>query len=188
MKKIGLKQNNQESTLLKLNSHKVKLPIWIDEIQEVLHISSAQNKDILINNIDYYIKNADPVSLSSDFMYDRNTYEAKYFLRDGYIHSSLEDDYLVIIFTSVPITEEGDILLQEEIHLIEALVWYNVKEYLWRAMMRNPNQYAQLYQLAEREWIYYSINAKTASIFPKNKDELKALRNKYLRIISNVKI
>ena len=52
-------------------------------------------------------------------------------------------------------------------------------------MMEKMNKERQ--ELADREWSYYAINAKTASIFPKNEDTLRRILNKFARIIPNVK-
>lgn len=188
LKKIGIKQNNQYTSILLLANNKIKLPEWIDEIQKVLYIGNVTDKESIENNMNNYIVNASPMTMSTNFMTERNTIDYKYFIRDGYIHSSIKEGYIIVVHTSVPITSEGDILIQEEINLIEALVWYNVTEYLWTAMVRSPQQYAGLYQIANEKWSYYAINAKTASIFPKNEDELKGFRNKFMKILPNLYI
>lgn len=121
------------------------------------------------------------------FIQNRTTNWYQYLIRDEYLHTNIDKGTLIIIYSSIPIDENGEPLIPQEINLIEAIVWYNVKELLWTVMMKNPNQFSALYQKAEQEWSYYSIQAKTASIFPKNEDSMINLRNKYMKLLPHLK-
>lgn len=188
LKLMGLKQNNITDKLLYIDNNKVKLPVWIDSIEKVFYLNNVTDEDSFNNNKDYYINTASPMSLVSEFINERNTTDYKYIIRNGYIHTNIENGYIYLIYTSIPIDENGDPFIEDEINLINALVWYNVQEYMWKATVRNPQQFSAIYQEAKREWGYYSVNAKTASIFPKNEDSIRAFKNKHLRILPNENI
>ena len=187
LKKIGIRQNNEYTSVLYLESNKVKLPEWIDEIQQVLYLD-AVNSDDIEEQLIYYINKAKPMSLVSNFIHDRNTYDYKYLMRDGYLHSNISTGYIIIIYTAIALDENNEPLIDDEINLIEAIVWYNIMQFMWQATIRNPQSFSPIYAEAQRQWGYYAINAKTASIMPKNEDELRGLFKKYLSLLPNLKV
>ncbi len=188
LKLIGIKSDDTFYLIIPITDTKVKLPSWIDNIERVLYIN---NKDVTLEDIDgdlnYYLSDAENVSLTDKFILDRETNDTKYIIKGNYLHINKNNGYLIVIYTALSLDEEGEPLIEDEVNLIEALVWFNVKELLWQLTIKNPSQYAALSQKAESEWRYYSVNAKTASIFPKNKDSLINLRNTYLKILPNFK-
>ncbi len=175
-------------SVLEVENYIVKLPTWIDSVERVIYPKGAENNNSIEENINYYLDHGQPMSLTDNILHERKTIDYKYFIRNGHLHTSIKNGYIILIYTSIPIDENGDIIIEDEIHLIDAVVWYNVKEYLWQAMVRSPNQYSKLYAYADSQWGYYAINAKTASIFPKNEDALRGLRNKYMKLLPNLKV
>lgn len=157
--------------------------MWVDSIEAVYYLPSTYNIDEIKDNIEKSINSAHNVSLSSSFFNERQTVDYKYLIRKNYIHTNINTGNLIIIYKSIPLDENAEPLIEEEVNLIEALVWFNIKEYLWQVTMKNPNQFASLLQKAENEWSYYAIQAKTSNIFPKNEDSLRHLRNKYMSIL-----
>ena len=188
MKLIGLKQDDNYYAILPIENKKVKLPLWIDNIEKVLYIPDGITINEIENDLNTYITKGLPVSQSSNFIADRQSDDYKYLLRNNYLHTNLDKGSFIILYNSIPIDENGEPLFNDDIHLIMALVWYNIKQYLWLVTIKNPNQFSQLFQKAEKEWSYYSINAKTENIFPNNEDSLKHLRNKYMKILPNLKV
>lgn len=185
---MGIKQNNEVVSLLYVEENKTKLPEWCEQVNQVLY-SGISDLDTILDNQDYYIDNSYPVALTEQLHFNnRISYDYKYFIRDNYIHTTIDEGYIFVVYNSLPLDEKGEPRIEDEVNLINAIVWYNITRLLWKATVRNPGQYSQLYQKAEQEWGYYAVNAKTASIFPKNEDELKGLRNKFLYLFPNVKI
>lgn len=185
MKLIGIKQTDEYYVVLPITNNKVKLPSWWDEIYRVLLINTQDNITAIEEDLQGYIDNGIPVSRVDNFINNRETTDYQYLVRGNYIHTNATKGNLIIIYNAIPIDEAGEPLIPEEINLIEAITWYNIKEYLWNVTIMNPNQYSQLFKKAEIEWSYYSIQAKTASIFPKNEDSMKSLLNRYLKLLPN---
>jgi len=157
--------------------------MWVDSIEAVYYLPSTYDVDKITDNIENSINSASNVSLSSSFFNERQAVDYKYLVRKNYVHTNINTGNLIVTYKSIPLDENAEPLIEEEVNLIEALVWFNIKEYLWQVTMRNPNQFASLLQKAETEWSYYAIQAKTSSIFPKNEDSLRYLRNKYMSIL-----
>ena len=188
MKLIGLKQDDNYYAVLPISDGKVKLPSWVDSIEQVLYIPKNVTISDIENKLQYYINTGISISQSDNFIVDRQSNDYKYLLRNNYLHTNLTDGNLIVLYNAIPIDENGEPLFNDDIHLIKALVWYNIKQYLWLVTIKNPNQFSSLFQKAEQEWSYYSINAKTESIFPNNEDSLKHLRNKYMKLLPNLKV
>ena len=183
LKLIGIKQDNEYYLVLSIKDNKVKLPSWYDDILKVYWLSNDKTIEEIEENLQYYIDIAQPLSRTESFINNRHTTDKQYIIRNNYVKTNIDTGKLIIIYTAIPIDEEGMPIVPTEINLIEALVWYNIKEYLWQMTIRNPNQYSSLFQKAEQEWSYYSIQAKTTSIFPKNEDDLNRIRNKYMKLL-----
>jgi len=188
LKLIGIKQQEEYYLVSSITDNKVLLPEWVDSIDKVLYLENNKTVSEIEQNLSYNIDIAKPMSQVDSFINNRHTTEGLYLIRNNYLHTNLSKGNLIILYSSIPIDEEGNPLIENEIHLIEAIIWYNIKEILWGLTIRNPNQYSALLQKAEREWSYYSIQAKTASIFPKNEDSMLHLRNKFMKLLPNFNV
>mgnify|MGYP007068283207 CR=1 FL=1 len=186
LKLIGMKQTDEYYLIKAIDStQKIKLPEWLDSIEKVVWVSQDYRIDEIETNILDFSSRALLVPRTEELITERDMYSYQYLIRGNYLYTNAKVGYFIIIYNSIPIDELGEPLIPEEIQLIEALVWFNVKELLWQLTVRNPGQYSGLFQKAEQEWGYYSINAKTASIFPKNEDVKYYLQNKYLKLLPN---
>lgn len=186
MKLIGIKQTDEYYLVLPIENNKVKLPLWLDQIDRVILVTNQDKITAIEEDLHGYINSGISMSRVESFVNnDRETIDYKYLVRGNYIHTSTSKGNLIVLYNAIPLDEKGEPLIPEEVNLIEAIVWFNVKEYLWNVTIMNPNQYSQLFKKAETEWSYYSIQAKTASIFPKTQDSMNTLLNKYLKILPN---
>jgi len=162
------------------------IPAWVSKIDSVVLLSTTATLVEIIKNKEDYTKgvklslvdnNGKPVSMT--------TTENQYTVTGRMIKTNVKTGVVKAECLSIPLSPEGEPTIPEEIHYINAVMWYITYKYLWRATLNNPQMYAQIAQKAEQEWYFYNKAAKSNALI-QTEDGLRKLVTNYLRLLPNL--
>lgn len=187
--KIGAVEGNfiPMYAYLIINDYQARLPQFL---QSIINVSFVTTETELISNTDelaqkerYYMSTALETwhkDFNSPDTYSNNK-GYRYKINNGYMTTTFKEGIVEIAFTSFPVDEAFEPMIQENVYTIEAVVWYITKQTLYRMWMANP-MYQAHFEYAERQWNFYVNSAKTSVVIP-NEDGRVALADKFLRIL-----
>lgn len=113
---------------------------------------------------------------SNDFTSDLN-----YVVTQGYIKLNKPDGYLMVVYSAIPLDEEGFPLVPDGISYIEALYWYVTMKLLYPGWKEGRVRDAVYYD-ARRSWNFYCKQAYGNALMPEG-DMLESIKNTWLRLV-----
>lgn len=111
-----------------------------------------------------------------------NTYTYK--VDNGWIISSIKDDYIDIVYEAFPIDEYGLPLLPDDQSFLNALKYFIIERLDYRSW-RKGKIADKVYQKSEQERVFYIAQASTKSKVPMTEDEYEVLKNISSRLVKH---
>jgi len=178
-------------SIVSVDNYRAKLPEWLHKLNEVRFLTTDTLDNITDEQLAQLNTSAfqmttvlDTFDSSSNHDNIGNSMGYRYVLKNGYIHTTFEKGIIEISYDAMPMDTDMTPLVPDNVHYINAVMWFIVKSYLWKLMVRDV-KYQTLFDYADSQWNFYVNSAATKAKIP-GKDGLQALMNKFLRIVPNL--
>jgi len=172
--------------IVHISNYVAILPAWLVEVHNVRLIDFS-NELVTddIHTVDLS-KSIPFVDISGRSKQPSTTnYELQYKKEDKQLRTNVQIGNIIVDCKSIPLDEYAEPTIVEEPYYIDAVVWYVVKNMMWRAMMRNPAKYQSIFQVADRNSQFY-MRAANAKQHIGTEDSLRGMRNKYLKLLPDL--
>lgn len=188
LNKVGTRTAlHRETQRFEFSDYTLRLPYWLKRIDDVRYYTNADT--IADIEDDELAAEATTLPVSNIHGDEKSpsmtTSELQYLVEDGVLRINLKEGVLRMECRSIPIDQRQEPLIPEEVHFIDAAVWYIVHKYLWQGVIRNPSKYMQMFQMAKQEYLASMRIAKTRQI-DTGQDALAKLNNRYLKHLPDV--
>lgn len=178
---IGNKSILQTKVIVKdISAYRTSLPSDAVDIDQVRKVDTTDTYDVPIPmrsatdnyHIGYSSQNDTYRGTLTDFTYD---------VRHGVIYTSFDEGQIEIAYSGLPFTENGNLLLPDDINIIKAVESYIKQEHL-RPLWEIGKIPDKVMNKAEEEYCFYVAKAQTKSL---NIDQRQALSSSLTRLYGN---
>ena len=107
--------------------------------------------------------------------------EIKYFIKPGYVSTSIENGYLKVNYDALVLDEDGYPMMPDMISYVEAVYWYIAMKLKYPEYL-NGRLNREIYYDIQRSWNFYCKQAYGESLMPNN-DEMEAISNEWNKLI-----
>ena len=104
-----------------------------------------------------------------------------FYIQDGYIHTSLTEGDLCIVYLGIPVDDEGYPLVPDDVYFDKALKAYCT--YMFdRMQFRRGLLPETVFVRSEKDWYFYVNSARGAAYMP-NAAQMERIKNVWVRLI-----
>lgn len=116
---------------------------------------------------------------------DSSVESYRYVIVPGYIKTNVKDGYLKIVYKAVPTDDNGWPMVPDDEGFKEAIYWYIVMKMTYPEWREGRIRDAVYYD-ARSNWNYYSKQAYGNAVMPQGTDQLEALKNTWVRLVTEM--